>query len=41
MTKVTSFLNAAGIHARLSDGSMPCDDSWGSAKITLFRQMDG
>ena len=30
--------NAAGIHARLSDGSMPCDDAWGDAKITLFRQ---
>jgi hypothetical protein len=30
--------NAAGIHDRLADGSMPCDDSWGSDKITLFRQ---
>jgi hypothetical protein len=30
--------NAAGIHARLSDGSMPCDDAWGRDKIALFRQ---
>jgi len=30
--------NAVGIHARLSDGSMPCDDAWGSGKIALFRQ---
>jgi hypothetical protein len=29
--------NAAGIHARLSDGSMPCDDAWGGDKIALFR----
>ena len=30
--------NAVGIHARLSAGSMPCDDAWTSDNIALFRQ---
>ena len=29
--------NAANIFDRLSDGSMPCDEPWGSDKTTLFR----
>ena len=30
--------NAEGIYERLADGSMPCDEPWGSDKTTLFRQ---
>lgn len=29
---------AEGIHARLEDGSMPCDESWPKEQIALFKQ---
>jgi hypothetical protein len=29
--------NAAGILARLSNGSMPCDGAWPAEKVELFR----
>jgi len=31
-------LQAANIHARLEDGSMPCDDPWPQAQVALFKQ---
>ena len=30
--------NADAIAARLSDGSMPCDEPWPEDRIALFRQ---
>jgi len=30
--------NATAIHARLADGSMPCDDEWPADNIALFEQ---
>jgi hypothetical protein len=30
--------NAAAIHERLADGSMPCDEPWSQERIALFRQ---
>jgi hypothetical protein len=29
---------AEGIHARLEDGSMPCDEAWPQTQITKFKQ---
>jgi len=29
---------AEGIHARLEDGSMPCDEPWPKEQIALFKQ---
>jgi hypothetical protein len=29
---------AVVIHARLEDGSMPCDDPWPEAQVALFRR---
>jgi hypothetical protein len=29
---------AAAIHARLEDGSMPCDDPWPHEQIALFKR---
>ena len=29
---------AEGIHARLVDGSMPCDEPWSKEQIALFKQ---
>jgi len=29
---------AAGIHARLEDGSMPCDDPWPDEQVALFKR---
>ena len=29
---------AAGIHARLLDGSMPCDGKWPADRIALFKR---
>jgi hypothetical protein len=28
---------AAAIHARLEDGSMPCDDPWPPEQVALFK----
>ena len=30
--------NAEGIHERLADGSMPCDEPWPDDRIALFRR---
>jgi hypothetical protein len=30
--------NAAGILARLTDGSMPCDGAWPQEKVDAFRR---
>jgi hypothetical protein len=30
--------NAAAIHERLADGSMPCDGPWSEDRIALFHQ---
>jgi len=30
--------HAEGIHARLADGSMPCDEAWPKAQIDKFKQ---
>lgn len=30
-------LNAELIHARLEDGSMPCDEEWSAERVALFR----
>lgn len=29
---------ASGIHARLKDGSMPCDGEWPEAQVSLFKR---
>lgn len=29
--------NAEAIHAKLADGSMPCDESWPAANVERFR----
>ena len=29
---------AASIHARLEDGSMPCDDPWPHEQVALFKR---
>lgn len=29
---------AEGIHARLEDGSMPCDEPWPKERVSLFRR---
>ncbi|HKE56583.1 MAG TPA: hypothetical protein VKB46_07775 [Pyrinomonadaceae bacterium] len=29
---------AAGIYARLRDGSMPCDGAWPEAQLALFKR---
>ncbi|MGH8359741.1 MAG: hypothetical protein ACRESF_19820 [Pseudomonas sp.] len=30
--------HAEAIHARLADGSMPCDDPWLQEQVDLFKQ---
>lgn len=30
--------NAAAIHARVADGSMPCDDPWPDDRVGLFKR---
>jgi hypothetical protein len=30
--------HAEAIHARLEDGSMPCDEAWPKAQIARFKQ---
>jgi len=30
--------HAEAIHARLEDGSMPCDEAWPTAQIAKFKQ---
>jgi len=30
--------HAEAIHARLADGSMPCDEAWPKAQIDMFKQ---
>lgn len=30
--------NATAIHARLADGSMPCDGKWPAERVALFEQ---
>jgi hypothetical protein len=30
--------NAAVIHARVADGSMPCDDPWPDDRVELFKR---
>jgi hypothetical protein len=31
-------LQAVAIHARLEDGSMPCDDPWPETQVALFKR---
>ena len=30
--------SAAGIYARLEDGSMPCDEPWSADQLALFKR---
>jgi hypothetical protein len=30
--------NAAGIYARVEDGTMPCDDAWPKEQVSLFKR---
>ena len=30
--------NAEGIHSRLEDGTMPCDEPWPKQQVSLFKQ---
>ena len=30
--------NAAAIHARVADGSMPCDEPWHQEQVDLFKR---
>ena len=30
--------NAPGIHARVADGSMPCDEPWPNERVALFKR---